>query len=128
MLEDKEHKELYECLTSYLHRTGAYVIWRTTNNGQPKMKIDKYMDADSLAKIPSPFRKNYDEVLLSGLKEEIMAATKDKVLIVLHTGTSHGAKYSMHYPKEFEIYSPVNTTTALEKWDRQYVILSLIHI
>ena len=122
MLEDKEHKELYECLTSYLHRTGAYVIWRTTNNGQPKMKIDKYMDADSLAKIPSPFRKNYDEVLLSGLKEEIMAATKDKVLIVLHTGTSHGAKYSMHYPKEFEIYSPVNTTTALEKWDRQYVI------
>lgn len=115
-------KKKYECLTSYLHRTGSYVIWRTTNNGQPKMTTDKYMDADSLAKIPSPFRKNYDEVLLSGLKDEIMATTKDKVLIVLHTGTSHGAKYSMHYPKEFEIYKPVNKSADLEKCNRQDII------
>ena len=115
-------KKKYECLTSYLHRTGAYVIWRTTNNGQPKMTTDKYMDADSLAKIPSPFRKNYDEVLLSGLKEEIMAATKDKVLIVLHTGTCHGPIYSMHYPKEFEIYKPVNKSADLEKCNRQDII------
>lgn len=31
---------------------------------------------------------NYDEILLSGLKEQILNSKKNKILIILHTSTS----------------------------------------
>ena len=42
-----------------------------------------------------------------GLRQRIESSQKDKVLIVLHTSTSHGPKYANKYPKEFEVYRPV---------------------
>jgi lipid A ethanolaminephosphotransferase len=36
-----------------------------------------------------------------------MSSKKDKVLIILHTSTSHGPRYVDKYPKEFEVYKPV---------------------
>ncbi len=49
----------------------------------------------------------HDAILLKGLRERIENSKKNKVLIVLHTSTSHGPKYVGKYPKEFEAYKPV---------------------
>jgi lipid A ethanolaminephosphotransferase len=49
----------------------------------------------------------HDGILLKGLRERIESSKKNKVLIVLHTSTSHGPKYADKYPKEFEVFKPV---------------------
>ena len=51
--------------------------------------------------------KAYDGLLFAGLRERIESSQKNKVLIVLHTRTSHGPNYAEKYPKEFEVYKPV---------------------
>ena len=51
--------------------------------------------------------KFHDGILLKGLRERIASSQKNKVLIVLHTSTSHGPKYADKYPKSFEVYKPV---------------------
>ena len=51
--------------------------------------------------------KRYDELLFTGLRERIESSKKNKVLIVIHTSTSHGPNYASKYPKEFEVYKPV---------------------
>ena len=58
---------------------------------------------------------SYAEILLSGLKEQIQASTKNKILVVLHTSTSHGPTYSQKYPPQFETFKPVCYTVELGK-------------
>lgn len=115
ILEHEPDKKLHECLPNYLKRSGVHVVWRTTNTGEPRLNVDKFQNADSLKKLASPFKPEYDEILLSGLKEEISGCGKNKVLIVLHTGTSHGPAYSSMYPPEFEVFKPVCAKVELEK-------------
>ncbi len=50
---------------------------------------------------------DYDGILLCGLKERILSSDRDKILIVLHTSTSHGPLYSKKYPPRFEVFTPV---------------------
>ena len=45
----------------------------------------------------------YDAILMKGLRQRIEMSLKHKVLIVLHTSTSHGPKYADKYPKAFEV-------------------------
>ena len=56
---------------------------------------------------------DYDEILLTGLKEQISTSTKNKVLIILHTSTSHGPSYSKKYPPHFETFKPVCNSVEL---------------
>ncbi len=49
----------------------------------------------------------YDGILFAGLRERIESSNKDKVLIILHTSTSHGPKYADKYPEQFQVYKPV---------------------
>ena len=97
----------FEPLPSYLHRLGAYVIWRTKNWGEPKVVVDKYQNAKELKDFCKGVGCNYDEVLLSNLKEEIISAPKNKIFIVLHTSGSHGPTYYKKYYKKFEYFKPV---------------------
>lgn len=122
ILEYTPSKKLYECLPNYLHRTGVRVIWRTTNTGEPKLNIDKKQDADDLKALYPEADKNYDEILLQGLKNEIVNSGKSKTLIVLHTSTSHGPDYFNKYPKEFETFAPVSTNVELEKCKREELL------
>lgn len=115
ILEHAPEKELYECLPNYLKRSGAQVVWRTTNTGEPRLNVNKYQNVDSLKRIPSQANPDYDEVLLRGLKEEILGSDKKKVLIVLHTSTSHGPAYNLKYPPAFEVFKPVCTNVELDK-------------
>ena len=82
--------------------------WRTYNWGEPPIHIDEYLTDVDLGKIYPDVDRNYDAILFAGLKERILSSKKDKVLIILHTSTSHGPKYTDKYPKEFEVYTPVD--------------------
>jgi lipid A ethanolaminephosphotransferase len=59
---------------------------------------------------------------LPQLKETIENSTSNKVLIVLHTSTSHGPEYNKKYPKEFEKFTPVCTSVELAHCTQQELI------
>lgn len=115
ILEHKNTGELYEILPNYLYRNGVEVVWRTTNWGEPPVHIQNYLNKEALMKDCKGDGCAYDEVLLNNLKEQIAASTKDKVLIVLHTSTSHGPEYSKKYPPQFETFKPVCNSVELAK-------------
>ncbi|MBQ6377983.1 MAG: sulfatase-like hydrolase/transferase [Prevotella sp.] len=107
ILEPKISDDLYELLPNYAFRTGVDVSWRTSNWGEPPIHIDEYLTNEELGTRYPDENIYYDGILLKGLRERIVSSKKDKVLIVLHTSTSHGPKYADKYPKEFEVYKPV---------------------
>lgn len=108
ILEYKKSKKLYEILPNYASRTGVDVVWRTTNWGEPPVHVKDIQNKQTLQKVyPENKGNKYDEILLTGLRERIEKSDKSKVLIVLHTSTSHGPVYSEKYPKQFEKFTPV---------------------
>ena len=107
ILEPKNTDELYELLPNYAFRTGVDVSWRTSNWGEPPIHIDEYLDNEELATQYPDEKSAYDGILFRGLRERIESSKKNKVLIILHTSTSHGPNYSEKYPKAFEVYKPV---------------------
>lgn len=113
ILEYKNTGKLYEILPNYLFRNDIEVFWRTTNWGEPTVKIKNYQRKEDLIKLCVGDNCEYDEVLLSGLKEQILASTKNKILVILHTSTSHGPSYYKKYPEQFNKFSPVCTSVEL---------------
>ena len=107
ILEPKNSDDLYELLPNYAYRTGVDVSWRTSNWGEPPIHVDEYLTNEELGTHYPGENVYHDAILLKGLRERIEASPKNKVLIVLHTSTSHGPKYADKYPKEFEAYKPV---------------------
>ena len=107
ILEPKISDDLYELLPNYAYRTGVDVSWRTSNWGEPPIHIDEYLTDPELAALYPGHSNAYDDILFYGLRERIESSPKNKVLIVLHTSTSHGPKYADKYPPAFEVYKPV---------------------
>ena len=107
ILEPKNTDDLYELLPNYAFRTGVDVAWRTSNWGEPPIHVDEYLTNDQLGEQYPDEDFRYDAILMKNLRERIASSQKDKVLIVLHTSTSHGPKYVDKYPKEFEVFKPV---------------------
>ncbi len=122
ILDHKPSDEFYEILPNYLDRAGVDVTWRTTNWGEPKVSIEKYYTADKLQEKYPEHDKRYDGILLAGLKEEILSSGMDKILVIIHTNTSHGPAYNTKYPAEFEIFTPVIQSTEVSKEDPQALI------
>lgn len=122
ILEHTDSDDLYEILPNYLHRNNVEVIWRTTNWGEPPVHIEKYQQKEDLMQGCKGEGCNYDEVLLSGLKEQIQASKKNKILIILHTSTSHGPTYSKKYPPQFETFKPVCNSVELGNCSQQELI------
>ena len=107
ILEPQNSDELYELLPNYAYRMGVDVSWRTSNWGEPPIHIAEYLTDTDLAERYPDADADYDGILFEGLRERIASSPKDKVLIVVHTSTSHGPKYADKYPDEFEVYKPV---------------------
>lgn len=124
MLQHKKSGKLYEILPNYLHRNGLEVIWRTTNWGEPTVNIETYQTRKDLVKLCEGEKCEYDEILLSNLKEEILASNKNKVLVVLHTSTSHGPAYFKKYPPEFNTFTPICKSVELSKCSQEELINS----
>lgn len=122
IIDHKATDKLYEILPNYLYRGGVDVVWRTNNWGEPPLHIaDIEKVADLKAKYPNA-NPNYDGILVEGLAERIASSDKSKVLIVLHTSTSHGPTYYKKYPAEFEKFTPVCTTVEMAEADQQELI------
>lgn len=117
ILDHAETNKLYEILPNYLYRNGVDVLWRTTNWGEPPVHIEKYHQVEQIKERYPEANTEYDEVLLTGLKEEINSSTNNKVFVVLHTSTSHGPTYNKKYPAEFEKFTPVCNTVEMSKAD-----------
>jgi lipid A ethanolaminephosphotransferase len=122
MLEYKDTNELYEILPNYLYRNNVEVIWRTTNWGEPPVHIKNFFNKEDLRNGCEGEECNYDEILLKGLKEQILASKKDKILIILHTSTSHGPTYNKKYPPEFEKFKPVCNSVELGQCSQEELI------
>ncbi len=122
ILEHANTSKLYEILPNYLYRNNVEVIWRTTNWGEPPVHIKNFLNKDDLTKNCVGEECNYDEILLNGLQEQIAASKKDKILIILHTSTSHGPTYSKKYPTKFETFKPVCNSVELGKCTSEELI------
>ena len=99
ILEPQNSDDLYEMLPNYAFRTGVDVSWRTSNWGEPPIHIDEYLTNEQLGTLYPGENIYHDAILLKGLRERIESSRKNKVLIVLHTSTSHGPNYADKYPK-----------------------------
>ena len=119
IVDHKATDDLYEILPNYLHRMGVDVVWRSTNWGEPPLHIEKEYNHSALKSRYPDANGKYDGILLEDLKEEIEACESNKVLIVLHTSTSHGPEYYDKYPSEFKKFTPVCTTVEMSKADRK---------
>lgn len=113
ILEHANTGDLYEILPNYLERNHVDVFWRTSNWGEPPLHIKSVQNGKALKPDCKDEACTYDEILLTGLKEQIQASTKDKILVVLHTSTSHGPSYNKKYPPRFETFKPVCTSVDL---------------
>jgi len=122
ILEYQNTDKLYEILPNYLNRNNVEVIWRSTNWGEPPVHIKNYLNKDSLMARCKGENCQYDEMLLSGLKEQILASTKNKILVVLHSSTSHGPTYSKKYPPQFEVFKPVCNSVELAKCSQEELL------
>jgi lipid A ethanolaminephosphotransferase len=122
ILEYKNTGKLFEILPNYLFRNDVEVIWRTTNWGEPTVKIKNYLNKNDLKKNCKDGNCDYDEILLNGLKEQILASKKNKILIVLHTSTSHGPTYYKKYPPEFNKFTPVCKSVELANCTQKELI------
>lgn len=122
ILEHKNTNSLYEILPNYLYRNNVEVIWKTTNWGEPTVSIKNYQDKMTLRDDCEGPNCNYDEILLNRLTEDILESNKNKILVVLHTSTSHGPTYYKKYPKEFERFTPVCKSVELADCSQQELI------
>lgn len=122
ILEHTDTDKLYEILPNYLYRNDVDVVWRTSNWGEPPVHIKTYQKTEALMPHCKGEGCNYDEVLLSGLKEQILASKKNKVLVILHTSTSHGPTYNTKYPARFEVFKPVCKSVDLGKCSQAELI------
>lgn len=109
----------WEPLTSYLHRSGVDVIWRTNNWGEPPMQVTSFERADSLRRGCQGEGCQHDEVLLQGLAARLRASGHDRILVVLHLGGSHGPSYHAQYPARFEAFRPVCRSVELQHCSAQ---------
>ncbi|SEH49123.1 lipid A ethanolaminephosphotransferase [Chryseobacterium culicis] len=122
ILEHKKSDDLNEILPNYLYRNNVEVIWRTTNWGEPPLHIKKYQNGDILRQNCKGVGCNYDEILLTDLEEEIQSSKNNKILVILHTSTSHGPSYNKKYPTGFEIFKPVCNSVDLANCSNQDLI------
>ena len=110
-------RTLYELLPAYLQRHNINVLWRTSNWGEPPMKLNKYEKAGDISAACHKDCDNfqYDEVLLYKLEDSLKNHLQDNNFIVLHSSGSHGPSYYTKYPAQFEHFKPACETVDLQK-------------
>ena len=112
-----------EGLLDVLKHAGLDVIWRDNQSGC-KGTCDRVTLQDvSNLKDPGLCANSEcrDEILLQGLQHFIDTLDKDTVL-VLHQMGSHGPEYFKRYPKEYERFTPVCESNALNNCSRESII------
>ncbi|AUG00872.1 phosphoethanolamine transferase [Pseudomonas sp. 09C 129] len=112
-----------EGLLDVLKRAGLEVIWRDNQSGCKGTCDRVTLDDVSNLKDPALCANSEcrDEILLQGLQHFIDTLDKDTVL-VLHQMGSHGPEYFKRYPKEYERFTPVCQSNALNNCSRESIV------
>ncbi|OLF55655.1 phosphoethanolamine transferase [Pseudomonas chlororaphis] len=112
-----------EGLLDVLKRAGIDVIWRDNQSGCKGTCDRVTLDDVSNLKDPALCANSEcrDEILLQGLQHFIDTLDKDTVL-VLHQMGSHGPEYFKRYPKEYERFTPVCQSNALNNCSRESIV------
>ncbi len=112
-----------EGLLDVLKHAGLEVIWRDNQSGC-KGTCDR-VTVDNVSNLKDPVlcanSECRDEILLQGLQHFIDTLDKDTVL-VLHQMGSHGPEYFKRYPKEYEHFTPVCESNALNNCSRESIV------
>ena len=84
-------------------------MWRSANWGEPPLHLpdENIARYSQLAQRYAQLDDGYESALVANLSDEIKNANSSKVLIIIHTSTSHGPTYYKKYPPEFERFTPV---------------------
>ncbi|MDD2060960.1 phosphoethanolamine--lipid A transferase [Pseudomonas sp. GD03860] len=112
-----------EGLLDVLQRAGLAVRWRDNQSGC-KGTCDRVQFEDvSNLKDPALCTSSecHDEILLKGLAEMIDNLQQDTVL-VLHQMGSHGPEYFRRYPMQYERFTPVCPSNALNQCSEQSIV------
>ncbi|MHC8304744.1 phosphoethanolamine transferase [Pseudomonas sp. PB3P13] len=112
-----------EGLLDVLKHAGLNVIWRDNQSGC-KDTCNR-VTLEDVSKLKDPVlcadSECRDEILLQGLQQFIDTLDRDTVL-VLHQMGSHGPDYYKRYPKEYEHFTPVCESNALNDCTRESII------
>lgn len=112
-----------EGLLDVLQHAGLQVIWRDNQSGC-KGTCDRVTLQD-VSNLQDPLlcanHECRDDILLQGLQTFIDTLDRDTVL-VLHQMGSHGPEYFKRYPKEFEKFTPVCQSNALNNCSRESIV------
>ncbi|VVO27436.1 phosphoethanolamine transferase [Pseudomonas fluorescens] len=112
-----------ESLLDVLKRAGLDVIWRDNQSGC-KGTCDR-VTLEDVSNLKDPVlcanSECRDEILLQGLQHFIDTLDRDTVL-VLHQMGSHGPEYFKRYPKEYERFTPVCDSNALNNCSRESIV------
>lgn len=124
IIDHKATNELYEVLPSYLHRTGVYVVWRSSNWGEPPIETDDYLKINKVAERYgiTGAEADLDSTLLVGLGECIAASPVPKFAAFIHTSTSHGPTYYLKYPAGYEKFTPASREVEMSRCPVQELI------
>lgn len=112
-----------EGLLDVLKRAGIDVIWRDNQSGCKDTCNRVTVQDVSNLKDPTLCANSEcrDEILLQGLQGFIDHLDRDAVL-VLHQMGSHGPEYFKRYPKEYEHFTPVCESNALNNCSRESIV------
>ncbi len=119
-----EYASRREGLLDVLQRSGVSVLWRDNNSGC-KSACDRVTTEDlSHAGDEKLCRDGecFDEILLSGLQENIEKMSGSDSVIVLHMKGSHGPAYYKRYPKAFERFTPTCKTSQLDQCSDESIL------
>ncbi len=104
-----------ENLLDVLSHAGTSILWRDNNSDSKGVAVGvSQQDFREPSVNPACDTECRDVGMLAGLDEWIEDTEDGDVVIVLHQMGNHGPAYYRRYPKEFEIFTPVCSTTALE--------------
>ena len=103
-------------LLDVLQHAGVHVLWRDNNSNSKGVALRvPYEDFKSAQRNPVCDVECRDEGMLASLQEYVAGKKSGDVFIVLHQMGNHGPAYYKRYPKSFERFTPVCTSSQLEQ-------------
>jgi len=113
-----------ENVLDVLKHTGKVaMLWRD-NNSDSKGVALRIPYENFKTKKHNPVCENgecRDEGMIAGLDKFIAAHKEKDILIILHQMGNHGPAYYKRYPKSFEKFTPVCTTSQVEQCSREEI-------
>jgi lipid A ethanolaminephosphotransferase len=116
----------HESLLHVLDHAGIKTVWRDNQSGCKGVCEGLEMqrlNASTEAGLCNDGRC-LDEILLSGLEQEIKKHQEQSLVLVLHQLGNHGPSYSRRYPERFRQFTPTCEDADLGKCTRQEIVNS----